>query len=170
MQSYPLHTHNVVLFLVSSWKQTFGVRRVVSVADRTWENIDLTFSSLWVRHSILITSTFGNFYDDSLHLGIITYLSDWARSIDLSSRGIRWRHGLLSWISASLTRRTVVTATGTGPTNHVSSTSDWFYLFPPLLWVCLREVIAYLSYLIDFIAWLLLLIGFILSSILILTT
>ena len=30
MQSYPLHTHNVVLFLVSSWKQTFGVRRVVS--------------------------------------------------------------------------------------------------------------------------------------------
>ena len=86
----------------------------------------------------------------------------------LSSRGIRWRHGLLSWISASLTRRTVVTATGTGPTNHVSSTSDWFYLFPPLLWVCLREVIAYLSYLIDLIAWLLLLIGFILSSILIL--
>ena len=71
MQSYPLHTHNVVLFLVSSWKQTFGVRRVVSVADRAWENIDLTFSSLWVRHSILITSTFGNCYDDSLHLGII---------------------------------------------------------------------------------------------------
>ena len=32
MQSYPLHTHNVVLFLVSTWKQTFGVRRVVSVA------------------------------------------------------------------------------------------------------------------------------------------
>ena len=86
----------------------------------------------------------------------------------LSSRGIRWRHGLLSWISASLTRRTVVTATGTGPTNPVSSTSDWFYLFPPLLWVCLHEVVAYLSYLIDFIAWLLLLIGFILSSILIL--
>src|SRR3954465_5479768 len=25
MQSYPLHTHNVVLFLVSSWKQTFGI-------------------------------------------------------------------------------------------------------------------------------------------------
>ena len=74
MQSYPLHTHNVVLFLVSSWKQTFGVRRVVSVADRTWENIDLTFSSLWVRHSILITSTFGNCYDDSLHLGIINRL------------------------------------------------------------------------------------------------
>ena len=71
MQSYPLHTHNIVLFLVSSWKQTFGVRRVVSVADRAWENIDLTFISLWVRHSILITSTFGNCYDDSLHLGII---------------------------------------------------------------------------------------------------
>ena len=62
MQSYPLHTHNVILFLVSSWKQTFGVRRVVSVADRTRENIDLAFSSLWVRHSILITSTFGNSY------------------------------------------------------------------------------------------------------------
>ena len=86
----------------------------------------------------------------------------------LSSRGIRWRHGLLSWISASLTRHTVVTTTGTVPTNPVSSTSDWFYPFPPLLWVCLREVIAYLSYLFDFIAWLLLLIGFILSSILIL--
>ena len=75
IQSYPLHTHNVVLFLVSSWKQTFGVCRVVSVADRTGENIDLTFSSLWVRHSILITSTFGNCYDDSLHLGIIKLFS-----------------------------------------------------------------------------------------------
>src|SRR3954470_8967397 len=70
MQSYPLHTHNVVLFIVSSWKQTFGVLRVVSMADRTWENIDITFSSLWVRHSILITSTFGNCYYDSLHLGL----------------------------------------------------------------------------------------------------
>jgi len=49
----------------------FGVHRVVSVVDRAWENIDLTFSSLGVRHSILITSTFGNCYDDSLHLGII---------------------------------------------------------------------------------------------------
>ena len=77
MQSYPLHTHNVVLFLVSRWKQTFGVRRVVSVADRTWENIDLTFSSLWVRNSILITSTFGNCYDDSLHLGIISLWLDY---------------------------------------------------------------------------------------------
>ena len=53
------------------------------------------------------------------------------RLSDLSSRGMRWRHGLLSWISASLTRRTVVTATGIGPTNPVSSTSNWFYLFPP---------------------------------------
>ena len=43
MQSYPLHIHNIVLFLVCRWKQTFGVHRVVSVADRTWENIDLTF-------------------------------------------------------------------------------------------------------------------------------
>ena len=73
MQSYPLHTHNVVLFLVASWKQTFGAR--ISVADRARENIDLTFSSLWVRHSILITSTFGNCYDDSLHLGIIKLFS-----------------------------------------------------------------------------------------------
>ena len=31
MQSYPLYTHNVVLFLVSRWKQT-----------RTHENINLT--------------------------------------------------------------------------------------------------------------------------------
>ena len=75
MQSYPLHTHNVVLFLVSSWKQTFGVRRVVSVADWTWENIDLTFSSLWVRHSILITSTFGNCYDDSCTWGLSSFSS-----------------------------------------------------------------------------------------------
>ena len=70
MQSYSLHTHNVVLFLVSSWKQTFGVHRVVSVEDRTWENIDIIFSSLWVWHS-----TFGIFYDDSLHLGIIKLFS-----------------------------------------------------------------------------------------------
>ena len=75
MQSYPLHTHNIILFLVSRWKQTFVVRIVVSVADRTWENIDLTFSSLWVLHSILNTSTFGKRYDDSLHLGIIKLFS-----------------------------------------------------------------------------------------------
>ena len=75
MESYPLHTHNVVLFLVSRWKQTLGVRRVVSVADRTSENIDLTFSSLWVGHSIFVTSTFGNCYNDSLHLGIIKLFS-----------------------------------------------------------------------------------------------
>uniref|UniRef100_M8AGX0 Ubiquitin-like protease family profile domain-containing protein n=1 Tax=Aegilops tauschii TaxID=37682 RepID=M8AGX0_AEGTA len=30
--------------------------------------------SLWVRHSILITSSIGNCYDDSLHLGIITHV------------------------------------------------------------------------------------------------
>ena len=88
----------------------------------------------------------------------------------LSSRGIRWRHGLLSWISASLTRCTVVTATGTGPTNPVSPTSDWFYPLPHLPYCCRCEVIAWSFYLFDFIAWLLLLIGFILSSILILTT
>ena len=35
--------------------------------------------------------------------------------------------------SAAPTRRTVVTAIGTGPTNPVSSTSDWFYPSPPLL-------------------------------------
>ena len=46
MQSYPLHTHNIVLFLISSWKQTLGVHRVVSVEDRTWENNYLAFSSL----------------------------------------------------------------------------------------------------------------------------
>ena len=34
MQSYPLHTHNIVLFFISSWKQMFGVRRVVSVVGR----------------------------------------------------------------------------------------------------------------------------------------
>ena len=50
---------------------------------------------------------------------------------DLSSRGIRWRHGLLSWISASLTRRTVVTATGTGPTNHCLQRVTGF-IFPSL--------------------------------------
>ena len=75
MQSYPLHTHNIVLFLVASWKQTFGVRRVVLVADRTWDNIDLAFRSLRVRQSILITSTFENCYHDSLHLGIIKLFS-----------------------------------------------------------------------------------------------
>ena len=49
----------------------------------------------------------------------------------LSSRGIRWRHGLLSSISASLTRRTVVTATGTGPTNHCLRRVTGF-IFPSL--------------------------------------
>ena len=74
MQSYPLHTHNIILFIVSSWKQTFGVRRVVSVADRTWENIDITLQ-LGIIKLHTITSTFGNCYDDSLHLGIIKLFS-----------------------------------------------------------------------------------------------
>ena len=86
----------------------------------------------------------------------------------LSSRGIRWRHGLLSWISASLTRCTVVTATETGRTNLCPLQATGSISHFSLLTVCLREVIAYLFYLIDFIAWLLLLIGFTLSSILIL--
>ena len=88
MKSYPLFAHNVVLFLVSRWKQMLGVRRVVSVADRTWENIDLTFSSLWVQHSILITSIFGNCYDDSLHLGIITVLLEvlWASRSKIAAK------------------------------------------------------------------------------------
>ena len=75
----------------------------------------------------------------------------------LSSRGIRWRHGLLSWISASLTRRTVVTATGTGPTNHCLQRVTSFILPISLLWVCIREVIAYcfirLTSLLDYYCW-----------------
>ena len=64
----------------------------------------------------------------------------------LSSRGMRWRHGLLSWISASLTRRTVVTTTRTGPTNPLSSPSNWFYPTSLTLFtVCLREVICMLA-------------------------
>ena len=88
----------------------------------------------------------------------------------LSSRGIRWRRGLLSWISASLTRRTVVTTTGTGRTNLCPPEATGSISHFSLLTVCLREDIACLSYLFDFIAWLLSLISFILSSILIHTT
>ena len=88
----------------------------------------------------------------------------------LSSRGITWRRGLLSWISASLTRRTIVTATGTGPTNHCPHQATGSISHLPLLIVCLREVIACLHDLIDFILWRLLLFGYILSSILIHTT
>ena len=75
IQSCPLHTHNIILFLVSSWKQTFSVCIVVLVAHRTWVNSYLAFSSLWVRHSMCITSTFRNCYDDSLHLRIIKLFS-----------------------------------------------------------------------------------------------
>ena len=60
----------------------------------------------------------------------------------LSSRGIRLRRGLLSWISASLTRRTVVTATGTGPTNHCLQRVTGFILPFPLLTVGSCEVIV----------------------------
>ena len=88
---------------------------------------------------------------------------------DLSSRGIRWRHGLLSWISASLTRHTVVTATGTGPTNHCLQRVTGSILPISLFTVGPYEVIACLHYLFVLIVWLLVLIGFILSSILIYT-
>ena len=102
---------------------------------------------------------------------------------DLSSSRIRWGLGVLSYVFrtrypgqcvlrfkylAALTRRTVVRATRTGPTNHCLQRVTGFILPFPLLTVTHCEVISYLSYLIDFIAWLLLLIGFILSSILIL--
>ena len=88
----------------------------------------------------------------------------------VSSRGIRWRRGLLSWISASLTRRTVVTTTGTGRTNPCPPEATGSISHFSLLTVCLREVIACLHYLFDFTVWLPVLIGFILSSILIFTT
>ena len=67
----------------------------------------------------------------------------------LSSRGIRWRRGLLSWISASLTRRTVVTATGTGPTNHCLQWVTGFILPFSLLTVTPCEVIVWLHYLLS---------------------
>ena len=88
----------------------------------------------------------------------------------LSSRGIRWRHGLLSWISASLTRHTVVTTTRTGPTNPCPHQATGSISYLSLLTVCLREVIACLHYLIDFTVWRRLLFGFILSSIMIHST
>ena len=78
----------------------------------------------------------------------------------LSSRGIRWRHGLLSWISASLTRRTVVTATETGPTNPVSSTSDWFYPLPLFTYSlsswshCLLALPVWFHYVTTIVVWL----------------
>ena len=76
----------------------------------------------------------------------------------LSSRGIRWRHGPLSWISASLTRRTVVTTTGTSPTNHCLQRVTGFIHPFPLLTVGPCEVIVWLhcllSSLSDCLFWL----------------
>ena len=76
----------------------------------------------------------------------------------LSSRGIRWRRGLLSWISASPTRRTVVTSIGTGPTNHCLQRVIVFILPFPLLTVGPCEVIVWLHYLLsslsDHLFWL----------------
>ena len=65
MQSYPLYTHNTVLFLLLDRS-----KYSVYVESYRWQ-IGLTFSSLWVRHSILTTSILGKCYDNSLHLGII---------------------------------------------------------------------------------------------------
>ena len=62
--------------------------------------------------------------------------------------------------SASLTRRTVVTATGTGPTNPMSSTSDWFYPLTPLTlslssWShCLFVITVWLHCLTAIVDWL----------------
>ena len=101
---------------------------------------------------------------------------------DLSSRRIRWGLGVLSCVFrtgcprlcvlrfkylVALTRRTVVTATGTGPTNPCPHQATGSILYLSLLTVCLREVFACLADLIDFTVWRLLLFGFILSSILI---
>ena len=52
----------------------------------------------------------------------------------LSSRGIRWRHSLLSSISASLTRSTVVTATRTGLPNPCLHQANGSILHFPLLY------------------------------------
>ena len=87
----------------------------------------------------------------------LTRVIGWGLCV-LSSRGIRWRRGLLSWISASLTRRTVVTATGTGPTNHCLQRVTGFILPFPLLTVGPGEVIVWLHYLLsslsDYLFWL----------------
>ena len=55
----------------------------------------------------------------------------------LSSRGIRWRHSLLSSISASLTRCIVVTATGTGLPNPClrQATGSITFLYLPFSFV-----------------------------------
>jgi hypothetical protein len=71
----------------------------------------------------------------------------------LSSRGIMWRRGLQSSISASLTRCTVVTATGTGLPNRCLHQATGFIPYLLYISVCLREVIACLPNLFDFIGW-----------------
>ena len=87
----------------------------------------------------------------------------------LSSRGTRWRCSLLSWISVSLTRRTVVTATRTGLTNHCLPRATGSILFFPLLTTLCCEDIACFPYLIVFTEYLLVVIGFIPSSFMITT-
>ena len=62
----------------------------------------------------------------------------------LSSRGIRWRHGLLSSISAYLTRHTVVTTTGTGLPSPCLHQATGSIIYSPYFTVCLHEVIAWL--------------------------
>lgn len=54
----------------------FDVRWVVSVEDRTRENIYLIIISLWVQHVILTTFIVGKCYDNTLHLGIISGFID----------------------------------------------------------------------------------------------
>ena len=92
---------------------------------------------------------------------------------DLSSRGIWWGLGVLSCVFrtgcpglcvlrfkylAALTRRTVVTATGTGPTNHCLQRVTGFILPFPLLIVGPCEVIVrlhhHLASLSDYLFWL----------------
>ena len=83
---------------------------------------------------------------------------------DLSSRGIRWGLRVLSCVFrngcpgpcvlrfkylAALTRRIVVTATGTGPTNHCLQWVTGFILPFPLLTVGPGEVIVWLHYLLS---------------------
>ena len=74
----------------------------------------------------------------------LTRVIGWGLGI-LSSRGIRWRHGLLSWISASLTRRIVVTATRTRRTHLCPSEATGSIAYLSLLTVFLCEVICLLA-------------------------
>ena len=71
----------------------------------------------------------------------------------VSSRVIRWRHSLLSSILASLTRRTVVTTTGTALPNPRLHQASGSIPYPPYLLVCLREVIACLPHAFYFTVW-----------------